>query len=100
MTKVKKNYFIAFQVYDVMKTDKKNDISEIRPAPDMQKTSVIEFHAATIAVKENIGKFTVTIWRHGNTENQVRVRFVLIEHSFFLVTCDIYSKVLSILQQM
>lgn len=44
------------------------------PTPDMVNNAVIEFHAATIAVKENIGKFAVTIWRHGNVDIQARVR--------------------------
>lgn len=60
----------------MIKTEKKTEVPEIRRAPDMQKNAVIEFNSATIAVKENIGKFAVTIWRHGNTENQVKVRLV------------------------
>ncbi|XP_066905580.1 sodium/calcium exchanger 1 isoform X1 [Halyomorpha halys] len=67
------------QVYNVIKTEKKTEVPEIRPAPDMQKNAVIEFNSATIAVKENIGKFAVTIWRHGNTENQVKVRVMTID---------------------
>lgn len=46
------------------------------PAPDSENNAVIEFHAATVAVKENIGKFAVSLWRHGNLEHQVRVRCV------------------------
>lgn len=39
--------------------------------------AVIEFHAATCAVRENIGSFNVTVWRHGNLEPVVKVRYVL-----------------------
>lgn len=42
--------------------------------PDTKKNAVIEFHAATVAVREKIGKFSVTVWRHGNLEPTVRVR--------------------------
>jgi len=38
------------------------------------KYAVLEFHAPTIAVKENIGKFPVTIWRHGNLNTKATVR--------------------------
>jgi len=38
------------------------------------KYAVLEFHAPTIAVKENIGKFPVTIWRHGNLNTKAVVR--------------------------
>lgn len=38
------------------------------------KHAVVEFHAPTIAVRENIGKFPVTIWRHGNLNTEATVR--------------------------
>lgn len=34
----------------------------------------MEFHAACYAVPENIGKFNITVVRHGRMDNTVRVR--------------------------
>lgn len=53
----------------------KESSSDVPKTPDTDKNAVVEFHAATVAVKEKIGKFAVTIWRHGNLEPQVRVRY-------------------------
>lgn len=61
------------QVYSALNEHKEMS-SEVPPAPDTDKNAVVEFHAATVAVKEKIGKFAVTIWRHGNLDPQVRVR--------------------------
>ena len=36
--------------------------------------AVVEFHSASYAVPENIGKFNVTIVRHGRMDNTARVR--------------------------
>lgn len=36
--------------------------------------AIIEFHAVTIAVREDIGSFKVGILRHGNLQNVARVR--------------------------
>lgn len=41
---------------------------------EQNKVTIIEFHSPTIAVKEDIGKFPVTIWRHGNLNNKATVR--------------------------
>jgi len=38
------------------------------------KYAIVEFHSPTVAVKENIGKFPVTIWRHGNLNTKATVR--------------------------
>ncbi|KAK9503028.1 hypothetical protein O3M35_011682 [Rhynocoris fuscipes] len=68
------------QVYDTINADPKApDLGEVPPKPDDENNAVIEFHAATVAVKENIGKFAVTIWRHGNLEHQARVRVQTID---------------------
>ena len=34
----------------------------------------MEFHSASFAVPENVGKFNVTVVRHGRLDNTVRVR--------------------------
>lgn len=65
--------FCHAQVYSALNEHKEMS-SEVPPPPDTDKNAVVEFHAATVAVKEKIGKFAVTIWRHGNLEPQVRVR--------------------------
>lgn len=39
-----------------------------------KKYSVVEFHAPTIAVKENVGKFPVTIWRHGKLNTKATIK--------------------------
>ncbi len=36
--------------------------------------SIVEFHSASFAVPENIGKFNITVVRHGRMDNTVRVR--------------------------
>lgn len=61
------------QVYTALNEHKETS-AVVPAAPDTEKNAVVEFHAATVAVKEKIGKFAVTIWRHGNLEPQVRVR--------------------------
>lgn len=66
------------QVYDAL-SEHTGMVSEMPPAPDTEKNAVIEFHAATVAVREKIGKFSVTIWRHGNLEPTVRVRVQTID---------------------
>lgn len=38
------------------------------------KATIIEFHSPTIAIKEDIGKFPVTIFRHGNLKTKATVR--------------------------
>lgn len=37
--------------------------------------AIIEFHAVTIAVREDIGSFKVGVLRHGNLQNIARVRY-------------------------
>uniref|UniRef100_A0A1B6E8E5 Calx-beta domain-containing protein n=1 Tax=Clastoptera arizonana TaxID=38151 RepID=A0A1B6E8E5_9HEMI len=61
------------QVYETM-NDQKSPLSELASPVDPESNAIIEFHAATVAVKENTGKFSITVWRHGNLERQARVR--------------------------
>lgn len=51
-----------------------NDFSQFAYVEEVKKQAVVEFHAPTIAVKENIGKFPVYIWRHGNLNTKATVR--------------------------
>lgn len=51
-----------------------NDFSRFTCVEEAEKQAVVEFHAPTIAVKENIGKFPVYIWRHGNLNTKATVR--------------------------
>lgn len=37
--------------------------------------AIIEFHAVTLAVREDIGSFKVGVLRHGNLQNIARVRY-------------------------
>lgn len=53
------------------------------------KYSVVEFHSPTIAVKENIGKFPVTLWRHGNLDCKAIVRYRI--HLTMLQKCILFS---------
>ncbi|KAL1129071.1 hypothetical protein AAG570_013603 [Ranatra chinensis] len=70
------------QVYDAVNADPKSpDLGNVPPPPDTKSNAVVEFHSATVAVKENIGKFRVTLWRHGNLEPEVRVRVQTIDGS-------------------
>ncbi|XP_039284888.1 sodium/calcium exchanger 2 isoform X1 [Nilaparvata lugens] len=63
------------QVYDVINEHPAApDLGDVPSGPDTDKNAVIEFHAATVAVRETIGKFSVTVWRHGNLQPQARVR--------------------------
>lgn len=41
---------------------------------DDTKATIVEFHSPTIAVKEDVGKFPVTIWRHGNINTRATIR--------------------------
>ena len=43
---------------------------------DTSENAVIEFHAATAHVMENVGKFEVTVVRSGLTDTEVRCRSV------------------------
>lgn len=68
------------EVYDTMKQHgehlKLDNAVVSRPitASFIQRNAIIEFHAATCAVVENIGKFPVTIKRHGHMGNMATVR--------------------------
>ncbi|XP_046660345.1 sodium/calcium exchanger 3-like isoform X1 [Homalodisca vitripennis] len=66
------------EVYSALNEHKETK-AEPPQVPDTDKNAVVEFHAATVAVKEKIGKFAVTIWRHGNLEPQIRVRVKTID---------------------
>lgn len=50
------------------------DISHVPFNNEENKYAVVEFHSPTIAVRENIGKFPITIWRHGNLNTKATVR--------------------------
>lgn len=68
------------QVYDVINEHAAApDLAVIPAVPDTEKNAVIEFHAATVAVREKVGKFSITVWRHGNLEPQARVRVETID---------------------
>ncbi|KAE9524627.1 hypothetical protein AGLY_014677 [Aphis glycines] len=68
------------QVYDVIQKNGEIGYDTLNHMPptfsqnEETKYAVLEFHAPTIAVKENIGKFPVTIWRHGNLNTKAIVR--------------------------
>lgn len=66
-------------MYDVIKKDGEIGYEAHQKLPTIleneeKKYAILEFHAPTIAVKENIGKFPVTIWRHGNLNTKAIVR--------------------------
>jgi solute carrier family 8 (sodium/calcium exchanger) len=67
------------EVYDAI-----NDHSELPnieyPDSDAEK-SIIEFHASSAAVMENIGTFKVLVCRHGKLTSTVRVRVETIDRS-------------------
>lgn len=50
------------------------DLSHFMFKNDENKYAVVEFHTPTIAVRENVGKFPITIWRHGNLNTKATVR--------------------------
>lgn len=56
------------------------NIGEVR-VPDSATSAIVEFHAATVAVRESIGKFHVNVWRHGNLEGTVKVKVESIDGS-------------------
>ncbi|XP_050432322.1 sodium/calcium exchanger 1 [Adelges cooleyi] len=64
------------QVYAVLKSDKKGGAFDaLPPVPAVDnKFAIVEFHSPNVAVKENIGTFPVTIWRHGNLKTKSIVR--------------------------
>lgn len=64
------------EVYDAI--NEHPQAPDLGPAPEnkIESHAVVEFHAATCAVRESIGTFPVTIWRHGNLDPTVKVRYV------------------------
>lgn len=62
------------EVYDTINNHP--NAPDLGPVPEnvSDTYACIEFHAATVAVRENIGSFNVTIWRHGNLEPTIKVR--------------------------
>lgn len=62
------------EVYDAI--NQHPQAPNLGPIPELlhDTHAVVEFHAATCAVRENIGSFNVTVWRHGNLEPVVKVR--------------------------
>lgn len=71
--------FKIFQVYDIIKGHPDGlPLGDVPEIPDSDDIAVVEFHCPTIAVKENIGQFSVTVWRFGNLQIETKVRFVYI----------------------
>jgi solute carrier family 8 (sodium/calcium exchanger) len=67
------------EVYDAI--NEHDDLPNIDyPDADASK-SIIEFHASSAAVMENIGTFKVLICRHGNRSSTVKVRVETIDGS-------------------
>ncbi|CAG7732673.1 unnamed protein product [Allacma fusca] len=65
------------EVYDAINAHP--DVPDIGPVPSVvadhtHEKAIVEFHSASFAVPENIGKFNVTVVRHGRMDNTVRVR--------------------------
>lgn len=56
------------------------NIGEVH-VPDSTTNAIVEFHTATVAVRESIGKFQVNVWRHGNLEGTVKVKVESIDGS-------------------
>lgn len=48
------------------------------PENKLETHAVVEFHSATCAVRENVGSFPVTIWRHGNLDPVVKIRYAVV----------------------
>lgn len=65
------------EVYDTI--NQHPHVPDIGEVPELltDTHAIVEFNAATCAVRESIGSFKVTIWRHGNLEPEVKVRQVL-----------------------
>ncbi|XP_042863418.1 sodium/calcium exchanger 2-like isoform X4 [Penaeus japonicus] len=67
------------QVYNVMNEHPEaptlGDVPKVMP----HQNAIIDFHAASCAVMENIGKFEVAIIRSGRTDNEVSVRVETID---------------------
>lgn len=70
------------------------DLAVIPPTPDTENNAVIEFHAATVAVREKVGKFSITVWRHGNLEPQARVRYCMTLYFSFTFCTILFSSLL------
>lgn len=62
------------------KTNKVETITDLK-VETKNNHAIIEFHAVTIAVREDIGSFKVGIIRHGNLQNVARVRVESIDGS-------------------
>ncbi|CAB3385331.1 Hypothetical predicted protein [Cloeon dipterum] len=65
-------------VYDTI--NEHPEAPNLGPVPETDMSNaIIEFHATTCAVAENIGKFPITISRHGNIEETAKVRIESID---------------------
>jgi len=63
------------QVYDTI--NEHPEAPNLGPVPETDlSNAIIEFHATSCAVAENVGKFPITITRHGNVEDSVKIRSV------------------------
>lgn len=67
------------QVYDAINEEK--ELPNITYPDSDEAKSIIEFHASSAAVMENIGTFKVLICRHGKLSNTVKVRVETIDGS-------------------
>jgi len=69
----------AKQVYDAI--NEETELPNITYPDSDEAKSIIEFHASSAAVMENIGTFKVLICRHGRLSNSVKVRVETIDGS-------------------
>lgn len=68
-------------MYEIIKNHPEGlKLGDIPSIPDSEDLSIVEFHCPRMAVKENIGNFFVTVWRLGNLEREVKVRFVFLHY--------------------
>ncbi|XP_065212113.1 sodium/calcium exchanger Calx-like isoform X2 [Planococcus citri] len=68
------------EVYEIIKNHPDGlKLGELPQTPESEDVSLIEFHCPRMAVKENIGNFFVTVWRHGNLDKEARVRIETID---------------------
>jgi len=67
------------QVYDAI--NEETELPNITYPDSDEAKSIIEFHASSAAVMENIGTFRVLVCRHGRLSNTVKVRVETIDGS-------------------
>ncbi|XP_050540521.1 sodium/calcium exchanger 3-like isoform X2 [Daktulosphaira vitifoliae] len=63
------------QLYDVLMLNESNVVTNTLSSISAdEKCAVVEFCSHHIAIRENIGKYPVKIWRHGNLKTKCTVR--------------------------